>query len=204
MDSAWTRAALVVCTTIAAANTQPGSPEQSCQHHFQQDGVREMCVRQDHYVYPKHVLGPLAIPCVVQAFASMPTLLLSSTRRARRLCAAAASMAALWAAVVACAAAYAWLSPSVAYAMSLHASALFLLKMDSEFNLLGSTSLDAARLSGLALLPWGAVYLGPPMPVLGAPGLSGCCGAVAHLVGWTVAETAGALLLAAVGLFSAY
>lgn len=202
MDSAWTRAVLAVSTTLAAASTQPKPSEGSC--YFQQDGLREMCARQDHHVYPEHVLAPLALPCAVQAFASMPTLLLPSTRRARRLCAAAANMAALWFAVVVCAAAYAWLSPSLAYALSLHASALFLLRMDSGVNLMASMPLEAARFSALATLSAGALYLGPPLPVLGAPGLSGCCGAVAHLAGWTASETVGSLLMSAVGLLAAY
>jgi hypothetical protein len=113
-------------------------------------------------------------------------------------------MAALWLAVVACAAAYAWLSPSLAYALSLHVAALFLLRLDLGFNLLGSLTVEVAKVSGLAVLAWGSLYAGPPLPVVGAPGLSGCCGAVAHLAGWTAAETVGALLLSAVSLFAAY
>lgn len=202
MESAWTRAVLAVATTLAAADTQPRPHEGSC--HFQQDGLREMCARQDYNVYPKHVLAPLAVPCLVQVFASMPTLLLASTRRSRRLCAAAAGMAALWLAVMVCAAVYAWLSPSLAYALSLHVSVLFLLRLKAGFNLMGSLTVEAAKISGLSVLTWGSLYAGPPLPVLGAPGLSGCCGAVAHLAGWTAAETVGALLLSAVSLFAEY
>jgi hypothetical protein len=202
MEPAWARALLATATTLAAASTQPEPSAGSC--YFQHDGLREMCARQDYSVYPVHVLCPLAVPCAVQAFASMPTFLLSSTRRARRLCAASAAMVALWCAVVGSAAVYAWSSPSLAYALSLHVSALFLLRLDGGGLLVSEPAVAAAKYAALALLITGAVYAGPPLPVLGAPGLSGCCGAVVHLLSWAASETLGALLLTCVAALGAY
>jgi hypothetical protein len=194
MDAAWTRALLAAATTLAAASTQPKSHAESCSLH--QDQLQ--CSSQDPHVYPKHVLAPLVVPCAVQVFASMPTLLLASVHRARRLRAAAASLAALWSTVVACALAYAYFSRSFAYALSLHASALFLLRIHPGANLLGQTSLRAAKVVALAVLCAGALYAGPPLPVLGSPGLSGCCGSACHLLAWAAMETLGALMLSCV------
>lgn len=196
MESAWTRTLLAAATTLAAASTHPKGFEKTC--HFQQDGLREICASQDYHVYSEHVLAPLMVPCAVQVFVSMPTLLLASTHRARRLRAASACMAALWSTVLACSAVYAALSPSFAYALSLHASALYLLKLDPGANLMGAVPLLAAKVAGLAALCAGAVYAGPPLPVLGSPGLSGCCGSVCHLLAWAAMETLGAALLCAV------
>ena len=200
MDAAWTRTLLAAATTLAAAATQPRSHAESGSLH--QDQLQ--CSSQDPHVYPKHVLAPLVVPCAVKVFVSMPTLLLASAHRARRLRAAAASMAALWSTVVVCALAYTHFSRSFAYALSLHASALFLLKIDPGANLLGPAPLQAAKYLGLAVLGAGALYAGPPLPVLGAPGLSGCCGSACHLLAWAAMETLGALLLSAVVALGAH
>jgi hypothetical protein len=99
--------------------------------------------------------------------------------------------------VVAAAAAYHAGWASLAYAHSLHLSATFLGPRRADSLVLMSPSVHAAaRALAVAGLAAGAAYAGPPLPVLDAPGLPSCCGALAHLAAWACAETVGTAVLA--------
>lgn len=181
----WTRLSLVAATTLASTFTphDPSAPGHCSSH--------AACATSDAHVDPLHVLAPFAPPCALLLFSHAPTLFLASSRRARRLSCAATHAVALWAAVVAVAAAYAKASPSFAYALALHLSAS---SLAARGNCLLSPAVRAvASHLALAALLAGA-YAGPPLPVFDAPGVPGCCGAAAHLLAWAAADTVGAVV----------
>lgn len=186
------RVLLLGATTLAAGRrnlTLPPVPLEGLCGRDPLSTLAEQCRPADAQVRPEHVLLPLLLPCAVQLCVHMPTLLLASRVRARQLRAATAHVAAAWAAVALCA--YAYLShPAVAYALALH-SAAFLLAQPSEPGLLiGPCPERTARWGCTAALLAGALYLGPPLPLLDAPGLSRCCGSAAHLAGLLVPDAA--------------
>jgi len=191
--AAWCRAALAAATTLASAGLSPG--QQSC-------AASGHCARLDALVSPQHAVAPLCLPLAVCLFANAPTLLLSSRHRASCLWAAAAELLLLWAALASVAAVYLLGSQAAAYGLSLHLSALFLLSPAPPSLPLGSAPHAAARAcAGLALLA-GAWHAGPPLPVVQGPGVSGCCGAAAHLAGWAAAETVGRAAVSALKLIA--
>lgn len=192
MPEGWTRLCLLCATTLASSHTPP--LQHSCSSRV---SLAAACEASDPSVAPEHALAPLALPCAVLLFSHMPTLLLPSRRRVRRLASAAKRAAANCAALLCVAAVYARVSPSLAYALSLHLAATLLSSRESDALLLVTPGVHAAaRYLASAALVAGAAYSGPPLPVFDAPGVPGCCGAGAHLAAWAAAETAAAAGLA--------
>ena len=193
------RVLLLGATTLAAGRhnmTLPPVPLEGLCGRDSLSTLAEQCRPADALVRPEHVLFPLTLPCAVLLCIHMPTVLLASRVRARQLRTATAHIGAAWAAIALCA--YAYLShPALAYALALH-SAAFLLSLPSEPGvLIGQCPERAARWACSAALLGGALYLGPPLPLLDAPGLSRCCGSAAHLAGLWLPD---AVLSLAVGV----
>lgn len=193
--AAWARLALAVATTLASSSTQPREHGGSC---ASLTSLQAACAASDAHVSLVHSLFPLALAAGVTLWSYLPTLVLASRRRAHRLSVAAANVAAVWCAGALVAAAHFQASRSLAYALSLHLAVTLLSSRKSDALVLFSPSaLAAAR--GLALVALAVMAgAGPPLPVVDAPGVPGCCGATSHLAAWAAAETwgAGALCLA--------
>lgn len=181
---------LAVATTLASSHTQPRDNNAKCSL-----SLHAACSAPDSHVAPQHAVVPLVPPIAVLVFSSMPTLLLASKHRVRSLWAAVSYLCAIWVALLLVAEVFQSVSPSLAYALSLHFSALFLTRRPQTDVLITPTAHAAVRVCALAALVAGAAYAGPPLPVMDSPGVHGCCGAAAHLAAATAAETVGAALL---------
>jgi hypothetical protein len=193
--AAWARLSIAVATTLASSSTPPRQHGESC---ASLTSLQAACAASDAHVSLVHSLAPLALAAGVTLWSYLPTLVLSSRRRAHRLSVAAANVAAVWGAAALVAAAHFEVSRSLGYALSLHLAVTLLSSRKSDALLLFSpAALAAARalaVVGVAV----AAGAGPPLPVVDAPGVPGCCGATSHLAAWAAAETlgAGALCLA--------
>jgi hypothetical protein len=186
---AWARSLLAVATTLASSTTTPGHQEGAC---ASKAGLRAACASPDAYLDLRQVLAPLLVAFAVMLWAHLPSLLLASRRRSHRLSLAAGHAVALWAAMIAVYAVYERISPSPAYALSLHLTVTFLSRRKSDsLLLLPPAAYAASRWLAVGALVAGAA-LGPPLPVVDSPGVSGYCGAVSHLAAWAAAETVGA------------
>jgi|AACY02.4.fsa_nt_gi hypothetical protein len=188
-DMGWMRLCLLAATTFASVRDLRARAEGEC--------PKDHCASASEEVAAHHVLLPLALPCAVLAFAHAPNLMLRSRWRVACLWNASGHLAVLWAALWACAAAYRWLAPAHAYALSLHLALLILDNPAPQaLSVAPSLHFAARHLASAALLPW-AAYAGPPLPVVDTPSSRGACGAAAHLLGWAAAETLGRAFMAA-------
>lgn len=196
----WARLLLAAATTLASADprARPRADQDACLSWASCGALAER-------VSPRHVVLPLCLPAALALFAHAPTLLLPSRHRVRRLWAAAAQLAVLWAGLLAVAAVYLRVSPSHAYALSLHLASLLAAECPPPHAaLLSRPAHAAAKYAALAALVGGAWQLGPPLPVVDTPGFHGLCGASAHLLAWASAETLGRAGASLAGLLGAH
>lgn len=192
---AWVRAALVAGTTLAASRL-PVDPKQS-------PGCGpSICARTDELVGPHHVVLPMVSALCLVLFANVPTLLLASQTRVRDLAGATAQLTLLQLALLAVSYAYT-LCKSHAYALSCHLALLFLSRPLPPTLLVSRQVFALVRLAAVCVLLAWAWQSGPPLPILDAPALSGCCGSRAHLLAWLLSETLGRVVVLAVEMWRA-
>lgn len=190
--TAWIRASLVAATTFASSFTFPGEESKSC---AAKTSLQAACASSDAHVELLDVFAPLALAAGAVLWSYLPTLLLSSRRRAHRLSIAAGHVALVWASAPLLRAAHDAVSPSFAYALSLHLAVTLMSQRRSDSLLLFLPSTHSAvRIFANGCLVVGACF-GPPFPAFDSPGVPGCCGATSHLAAWIIAETAGDLAL---------
>jgi hypothetical protein len=191
--AAWVRLLVIVATTLASSTLPPAHQHDTC---ALMGSLHVACAAADAGVLPHHAIMPLLVAFAVVFWAHLPTLVLRSKHRSYRLSLAAARAASIWLAVLGVYAVHDMLSPSLAYASSLHLAITFLSPRPCDTLLLvPSIPLAAVRYTAMAALVAGAFW-GPPLPVLDAPGAPACCGAACHLAGWILAEVVAGTTLA--------
>jgi hypothetical protein len=161
------------------------------------------CALTDAMVTPDHFLAPLLVPCVAILLTHMPTLLLTSRARVLDLKSATSGVLLAWL----CCLIVSWLSTvhgrSFAYAMSLHASVYLLAQPASQTLIAGAWADKTVRRACTAFVLVCAWQLGPPLPVLDAPGIHRCCGTAAHLAGFILPDIAVPVVFGLVGWIAA-
>lgn len=179
----WMRIALIAATTLAASELPPilGSKE------YRTCGPNP-CSRSDPLVLPQHILFPLGAAGCVVLFAKVPTLLLASQTRIRDLAASTVQVVFLTA-VMGCTAALYLVCPSWAYALSCHVAALIITRPPPPTLLMHRHVYASAQSVAIVVVVVWAAQLGPALPVIDSPGMSGCCGAMSHLLAWAVTQT---------------
>ena len=190
----WVRSLLILATTLASSrfhHEYESGALKAEEGECLSAGVFSACSTLDKRVTPFHILCPLLVPTALISFAHAPTLLLASRSRVWGLWAATWRILLVYTAILASAAAYLWASKAWGYALSLHLSVLYVCQERCRALLIGDAAYKAAQLVSLASLVLGAWQLGPPLPAWDAPGIPGCCGAVAHMAAWAASETLG-------------
>lgn len=193
------RSMLLVVTTLAASrnslffSAQPQNASSSCTSGSRnKTAIAVECSHLDPFVTPCHVVAPLMLPCAALLFTHMPTLLLASKARVRDLKEATAQVAVSWLSVCAVAWLYTSYSPSVAYALALHASVYLLSQHSSPTIVVGRLADAFVRETCVAVIFLCAWYMGPPLPVIDVPGIAGsCCGVASHLAGFVLPDLVG-------------
>jgi len=197
---AWVRSLLVIATTLAASRYHLLAVETgSC---FT-GSIFAACADVDMLVGGVHVIAPLMVPSAFVVFTRLPTLLLASRGRVWGLWAATGRLLLICLALLASSLAYLRASKAWGYALSVHLAVLFLCQESRAGLLFGQAAHAAAKAAALVFLLVGAWQLGPPLPAWDAPGLPGCCGAVAHMGAWAAAETLGRAAVALEGWWRA-
>lgn len=190
---AWVRVLLVLATTLASSrfhNHGDGSADTE-EGQCLSAGVFTSCSTLDKRVEPPHVVLPLCASAAVVLVEHAPTLLLKSRVRISGLWSATWRLLMVLVALLACSSAFTRASRAWSYALSLHFSALYICQERCPTILLGEPAHRAIQAVSLLLLIVGAWRIGPPLPAWDAPGIPGCCGAVAHMAAWAAAETLG-------------
>jgi len=184
----WLRVAAIAVTTLAASRVPPApATVEVCAAQ----GVCAACARLDARVASVHIVAPLTVAAAVILFAHFPSLVLASRNRIRELWAAVAAVSVVYAALAGAALVASNFSRAWAYALSLHFALLLVATDTPPTTLFHPAAYAAVQALAVFALLTGAWYAGPPLPAWDVPGLSGCCGAVAHLAAWAAAETVG-------------
>ncbi len=161
------------------------------------------CSLTDAMVNPDHFLAPLLVPCIAILLTHMPTLLLTSRARVLDLKAATSGVLLAWL----CGLLVSWLSTvygrSFAYAMSLHASVHLLAQPASHTLIAGAWADRTVKRACTVVVLVCAWQLGPPLPVLDAPGIPRCCGTASHLAGFILPDIAAPIAFGLVGWIAA-
>lgn len=204
-ESLVTRSLLLVATTLAAGRHMPparnysASSNTTCSKPILNATEESDCVLTDAMVIPDHILAPLLFPCIALLITHMPTLLLASRARVQDLKIATSSVVLVWL----CGLAITWLSrahsPSVAYAISLHTSVYLLSQPASHTLTAGMWADRVVKKICMVVVVLCAWQMGPPLPVIDAPGIPRCCGAASHLAGLIAPDIAGPIIAALVG-----
>lgn len=187
----WMRLALIAATTLAASKLPPilGPKDKE----YGTCGPNP-CSRSDPLVRPEHILFPLGAAGCIVLFANVPTLLLASQTRIRDLTVSTMQVVFLTAVMGGTAALY-LVCPSWAYALSCHVAALIITRPAPPTLLMHRQVYSSAQSVAIAVVVVWAAQLGPALPVLDSPGMSGCCGARSHLLAWAVTQTVGEALV---------
>jgi hypothetical protein len=200
---AWSRSTLVLATTLAASDFHYSALDQQEDGACGAGGVLSACLDVDRNVSPRHVIFPLLVPAFLVIFTHVPTLLLASRRRVWGLWTATLKLVLVFISISFSSAVYLRISRAWGYAFSLHFSILFITQERCQTLLFNEAALLGVQTFFLATVLLGAWRIGPPLPAWDAPGLPGCCGAVAHMAAWATSETLGKLGVSAITLWGA-